>query len=270
MTRINAEGYDLDDPAQREAAWRSGGGLDYLALAAKNTAGYAKTYGGPGYGRQPDAGGGGGGGGGAGDWGIPTSWQRRMELLGYTPVPGKDRLSRSLASLFTNVPAVRELAINATDFPATDYQTATQRYLAGLGEPGKDPIQYAVDQGFMPKMPARTIAEMVDARTLAIMNAQGLVSAESQTGINKQLEAQYQAELTGTELPKPDINANASLQLPTPSTQFWNRLFQPEQQGLTMLAEALGTTEADLARRIALLGPPGGGSNLANLVFRSA
>lgn len=254
----------------RHGAWAEEP-TDYLAKAAAKTAGFATTYGGAGYGRQPDD----WLGAAMGGWAPPASWQRRMSLLGFTPAPGKDRMSRSLAAAFQNVPAVRELAISAEDFPVTDYQTAARRYLTTLGEEGADPIAWAVKQGFMPKLPARTIPELVGPgpageRMMKILGSQGLLSPELQRQLEQQLEAVYQAEMEGTEAPefKPAPGGGSFLP-PVPSMQFYNQLLGAgEREGVRDLFGAMEISPEELADMMAKVAPPGGGSNLARRVYR--
>mgnify|MGYP001605574573 CR=1 FL=1 len=201
---------------------------------------------------------------------YPPGFERRLALQGFTPRPGKDRLSRSLAALWSNVPDVRELAVNAADFGATDYQSAAKRYLAGLGDAGKDPVAYAVAQGFMPKLPPRTISELVDERTLQILKGQGLVAPGLQASLNKQLEDAYQAELAGTEPPKLEpVPGGGGMLLPIPSMQLYGQdLNVGEREGVISLAKALGLTSEQFLDQITRLAPPTGRAATAQQVFR--
>lgn len=199
---------------------------------------------------------------------LMADLQRRAGILGVSATPAnKTRQERALAAIWDSDQGARQTYLNSPEIAANDWKGAVTKFLDG-----KDPVTYATDQGFMPKAPPRTLAEMVDARTLEILKGQGLASPNLEERVNKQLEAAYQADLAGTEAPKPELTGEGGSFLPPiPSTQFWSQVLnQPEREGAAQLFQAMGLTPQQLADQITRLAPPAGASSLAAPLYRRA
>ena len=200
--------------------------------------------------------------------------ERRSQLLYFTPKREPGRTSRTMAAIFGAVPEIRESLINSETMDVNDWLGATNEYLAKNGI--ANAAVWAVDQGYMPKPPARTVTELIDQSILDVLKHNGLMAPDLETRVNAQLEQAYQDEMdedeeTQAELdarPKPVQQGGAFLP-PIPSTQTWNLGFNaPEREGAGKLFEAMGMTPEQLADQIRRLAPPTGQSALAQAVFR--
>ncbi len=274
---IKGQVVNLNDPDQRYWAWVADGAKDYRALARAGVPGYQEANGGfTAPGGRTGAGGVTGTGGASGNApatpdlnSILEPLMRRQAYLGFTPAANKPRADRVLATLFSGVPAIQQLAIEQGIDP-NDWREAVRRWAGNQGLADDAAIEkYAVDQGLMPKAPARTVQDLVEARTLDILKSQGLISPEMESRVNAQLEDIYQADVAGTEPPESTTAEDASLMLPTPSMQFWAQTLNPgEQASLIELFETMGITPEQLAADIRSKAPPGGGSPTAQQMFR--
>lgn len=248
----------------RNAAWEEAGRPDYQDPI------YGPGGSVTGYNTDPSYTGGGGGSGGALGGGgsynqMMAEMQRRAALLSLVPNPNKDRMDRSLAAIFSNEQGVREGAVKG-DWDVGDWRRSVQEWLGD-----RDALAYAVDQGYMPAPPPRTIEEAVDDRTLEILRGQGLMSGELESRYNARLQAIYDAEMAGTEAPamEPGGVEGSRFLPPTPSMQLWNRVFnQAEREGTGQLFQAMGLLPSLLTDQIQRLAPPGGETNLGSLLFR--
>ncbi len=208
---------------------------------------------------------------------LPPDFARRQQLLNFRPAPAdRSRTERAYAAIFQGLPQVQELAATATDFPVQDYRTAVQRYFATTNDPdvvkaNRDPVAFAEQQGLIPKPPPRKATDIMDEVILGHLRDAGLMAPELEARVTAQLQARADAEARGEDMANltPAQVGGSRFLPPIPSAQFFNQANVAERQGLGQLFGALGVSPELLQDQVRRLAPPGGGSNLASLMFRA-